>query len=41
MIARVEQAPPAGWSLENEGILALKRDKVLVRDVIALSKQLR
>jgi CRP/FNR family transcriptional regulator, cyclic AMP receptor protein len=27
--------------LENEGIIALKRGKVLVRDVVALSKQLR
>jgi CRP-like cAMP-binding protein len=27
--------------LENEGIITLKRGKVLIRDVVALSKQLR
>jgi CRP/FNR family transcriptional regulator, cyclic AMP receptor protein len=36
-----ESATRVLYWLENEGILALKRGKVLVRDVIALSKQLR
>jgi CRP-like cAMP-binding protein len=27
--------------LENEGIIAIKRGKTLVRDVVALTKQLR